>query len=146
MSRVWRLLPPRRHVGARSSSSTDSAWRRADSAATRPALPPPTTTTSYASGATAHLLRRCTRYGRHDLLGDHLHVLDPRGGPLGQAVNREPDPIEADALLRLEQRRHTLGGRAVDGPVLERSREVQRERHHRVLLHRPARVHGERLL
>src|SRR5207245_9288107 len=46
MSRVCRLLPPRRHAGARSSTSTDRAWCRAEIAATRPALPPPATTTS----------------------------------------------------------------------------------------------------
>src|SRR5919199_5707110 len=99
MSRVWRLLPPRRQVGARSRSSTDSACWRAEIAATRPALPPPTTTTSYASDATARLAHRRRSFDwRHDVLGNHLHVLDACGGLLGQAVNREADPVEADGL------------------------------------------------
>src|SRR5262249_38529420 len=46
MSRVCRVLPPRRHAGAASSSNTDAPASRAVIAATSPALPPPTTTTS----------------------------------------------------------------------------------------------------
>src|ERR671936_2862920 len=100
MSRVCRLLPPRRHVGARSSSSTDCAWCRAEIAATRPAFPPPTTTTSKClsmgragSGA---------RHRRHNILGNHLHVLDPCPKLLRQAVDGKPDRLQPDLLLGLE--------------------------------------------
>src|SRR6516164_3095762 len=46
MSRVWRLLPPRKSLVALSSTSTRAPARRAVMAAHSPALPPPTTSTS----------------------------------------------------------------------------------------------------
>src|SRR5687768_5457270 len=46
MSRVWRLLPPRKSFVAASSSRTRAPARRAQIAAHNPALPPPTTRTS----------------------------------------------------------------------------------------------------
>src|SRR6266498_1952933 len=48
MSRVCRVLPPRRHSAAFSSSKTLAPDSRAEIAATSPALPPPTTMTSLA--------------------------------------------------------------------------------------------------
>src|SRR5579859_8189058 len=73
MSRVWRLLPPRRQAGARSSSSTESTRWRAEIAATRPALPPPTTTTAYVfkrfSGARGDGRRQIAGKLLHDLVG-----------------------------------------------------------------------------
>src|SRR5919206_3746868 len=50
ISRVCRLLPPRRHCGAPSTSSTLRPASRAVIAAHRPALPPPMTRTSVALG------------------------------------------------------------------------------------------------
>src|SRR5689334_15101574 len=49
MSRVCRLLPPRRQRGERSTRSTVAPCSWALSAAHNPALPPPATTTSYPS-------------------------------------------------------------------------------------------------
>src|SRR5215472_17184185 len=46
MSRVWRLLPPRKTSGELSSRSTRAPARFAVMAAHNPALPPPTTSTS----------------------------------------------------------------------------------------------------
>src|SRR5437867_12613718 len=45
--RVWRLLPPRKCLGAHSSKSTFMPARRAVMAAHSAALPPPNTKTSY---------------------------------------------------------------------------------------------------
>src|SRR5919202_2842848 len=55
MSRVCRLLPPRRCRGAASTSSTRAPGRLASRAAHRPALPPPTTRTSYTPQASGRL-------------------------------------------------------------------------------------------
>ena len=47
MLRVWRLLPPRKWIGADSTIRTESPLTRAVSAAHRAALPPPRISRSY---------------------------------------------------------------------------------------------------
>src|SRR5919202_2676640 len=93
-SRVWRLLPPRRHWGAPSTSSTLRPASRAVIAAHRPALPPPITRTSVVKA-------RCAR--RHQ-----SSVISRRWALHGPAQLTTDDPRPRDSRLSAHPRRVAL--------------------------------------
>jgi hypothetical protein len=67
MFRVWRLLPPRKSVGAASNTSTRAPHSFALRAAQRAAFPPPITTTSYKRLSSAKFSQSGRRIGRRRL-------------------------------------------------------------------------------
>src|SRR5262249_56793432 len=81
----------------------------------------------------------------HELLGDHLQVLDAGARSARQAVDGEADPVEAQGVSPLD-RRAAVRRRAVDRPVVQALVEAELELDHALLLHLPRSVHVERAL
>src|SRR2546421_10893536 len=80
----------------------------------------------------------------HNLLSDHVQVVDTRLHVCGQAVDGESDVLYTDLLLRPEELFDTVLGRAVDRPVVQGDIRAELQRHHSALLHAPEGIVGER--
>src|SRR5262249_42224263 len=80
----------------------------------------------------------------HNVLSDHLQVVDARLHIGGQAVDGEADVLDTNLLARPQELFDAVLGGAVHRPVVQGDVGAELQRHHGALLHTPAGIVGER--